>query len=259
MRVPSAGVLGWPVAVIAIVVALTGPVAAATVFGVDTFDGGVQSNWSSGSFTLGVDTTPSGQNFLGIGGDLSNFGLTNGSVTLNVPTAAAHTSATVQFRLYVIRSMDGSEPFSLSADGTDLINPDALFSNLGTNTCTDNVSAGCTGIGASNAPAGTVGPVVAALGFAPLNCCAVGDTFYDLTLTFAHSAASLELVFSYSGLQDLNDESWGLDNVAVQSDAVIVAPPPSRVPGPATLWLLSLGIAGLAAATRNFRSPSRSS
>jgi len=258
MRVPSGGVLGWPMAAMAIVVALTGPAAAATVFGVDTFNGGVLSNWSSGSFTLGVDTTPSGQNFLGIGGDGSDFGLTNGSVTLTVPTAASHTSATVQFRLYVIRSMDGSEPFSLSADGTDRINPDAVFSNLGSSACTDNVSVGCTGIGAVNAPAGTVGPTVAELDIAPLNCCAVGDTFYDLTLTFAHSADSLELVFSYSGLQDLNDESWGLDNVAVQTDSIIVDPP-TGVPGPATIWLLGLGVAGLAVARRYLRSSSRSS
>ncbi|MDO8477049.1 MAG: PEP-CTERM sorting domain-containing protein [Candidatus Rokubacteria bacterium] len=245
--------------VMVVIMALTGPAAAGVVFGVDNFNGGVLSNWSSGSFTLGVDTTPSGQNFLGIGGDSSNFGLTNGSVTLTVPTAAAHTSATALFRLYVIRSMDGDEPFSVSGDGTDLINPDALFSNLGTSTCTDNVSAGCTNIKAVIAPAGTVGPVVAALGFTPLNCCAVGDTYYDLTLTFPHSAASLALVFSYGGLQDLNDESWGLDNVAVQTNASITEPPPSGVPAPATLWLLCLGVVGLAVATRNLRSPRDSS
>jgi hypothetical protein len=246
------------VAAIAIALTLTGPAAAATVFGVDTFDGGVQGNWSSGSFTLGIDTTPSSQNFLGIGGDGSNFGLTNGSVTLTVPTAGAHTSATVQFRLYVIRSMDGTEPFSLSADGTDLINPDALFSNLATSTCTDDVSVGCTNIGAFNAPGGTIGPVVAELDFAPLNCCAVGDTYYDLTLTFAHTANSLELVFSYAGLQALNDESWGLDNVAVQTDSIIVDPP-NGVPAPATLWLLGLGIAGVALAARNRRTARHSS
>jgi len=247
MRVQLASVLGWPIVVMAVVIALTGPAAAGVVFGVDDFNGGVLSNWSSGSFTLGVDTTPSGQNFLGIGGDGSNFGFTNGSVTLTVPTAAAHTSASVLFRLYVIRSMDGIEPFSVSADGTDLINPDALFSNLGTSTCTDNVSAGCTDIKAVNAPAGTVGPVVAALGFPPLNCCAVGDTYYDLTLTFPHSAASLAIVFSYDGqFPDINDESWGLDNVAVQTN--------TSVPAPATLWLLCLGVVGLAVAARNLRS-----
>ncbi len=241
----------------AIALTLTGPASAATVFGVDTFDGGVQGNWSSGSFTLGIDTTPSGQNFLGIS-DSSSFGLTNGSVTLSVPTAAAHTSATVQFRLYVIRSMDGDETFSLSADSTDLINPDARFSNLGPSSCTDNTSAGCTGITSFNAPGGTVGPVVAELGIPALNCCAVGDSYYDLSLTFAHSASSLELVFSYSGLQDLNDESWGLDNVSVRTDSIIVDPP-TGVPAPAALWLLGLGIVGVAVAARTRRSALHSS
>jgi hypothetical protein len=154
--------------------------------------------------------------------------------------------------------MDGSELFSVSADGTDRINPDALFSNLGSSSCTDAVSAGCTGIGASNAPPGTVGPVVAELDFPPLNCCAVGDTYYDLTLTFPHSATSLALVFSYSGLQDLNDESWGLDNVTVQTNGT-TEPPPPGVPAPAALWLLCLGAVGLAVATRNLRSQRHSS
>ena|SRR5262245_51355936 len=257
MRALSAGLLGWPLALVAMIMTLTGSAGAATVFGVDTFDSGVQPNWSSGSFTLGVDTTPSGQNFLGISGDASNFGLSSGSVTLTVPTAAAHNTATVQFRLYVIRSMDGEEPFSLSANGIDRINPDALFSNLGSSSCTDNVSAGCTSIGATNAPAGTVGPVVGELDFPALNAGAVGDTYYDLTLTFAHTASNLELVFSYSGQQSLFDESWGLDNVSVQIDSGIVTPP-SGVPSPVTLWLLGLGISGLAASARIRRSASHS-
>ena len=255
MRSRLTDILGLAAVVVIVATALAGPAQALAVYGLDTFDSGVASNWSSGSFTLGVDTTPSGQNFLGIGGDSSNFGLTNGSVTLTVPTAAAHTSATLLFRLYVIRTMDGGESFSVSADSTDLINPDALFSNLGPSGCTNNVDPGCTGIGASNAPAGTVGPVVAGLGFPPLNCCAVGDSYYDIALTFPHSATSLAMVFSYSGLQDLNDESWGLDTVTVETNASNGPTPPPAVPAPATLWLLGAGVVGFAAAARKLRRP----
>lgn len=255
MRSRLADILGWVAVLAVVVMALAGPAQALAVYGLDTFDSGVASNWSSGSFTLGVDTTPSGQNFLGIGGDSSNFGLTNGSATLTVPTAAAHTSATLLFRLYVIRSMDGNEPFSVTADSTDLITPDAVFSNLGSNLCTDNVSAGCTGIGATNAPAGTVGPVVADLDFPALNCCAVGDSYYDITLTFPHSATSLAIVFAYGGLQELNDESWGLDTVKVETNASDGPAPPPAVPAPATLWLLGVGVVGFAAAARKLRRP----
>ena len=42
-----------------------------------------------------------------------------------------------------------------------------------------------------------------------------GDSVYHLSFTFPHSANSLVLVFSASGLQGLGDESWGLDNVNV--------------------------------------------
>lgn len=246
MRLRSAAVCLLAVLLL-VASALPGQAIAGTVFGLDDFNGGLLPNWSSGSFPLlGVDTTPSGENFLGIGGDGSNFGLSSGSVTLAVPTADPHTSVTLTFRAYVIRSIDGDEPFSVSADGTDLINPDARFSNLGSSLCTDNTSVGCTGITAFNAPAGTVGPSVAELDFPPLNTNAVGDTFYDLTLTFPHTAANLSIVFSYTGLQDLNDESWGLDNVTVATDSNLTTPVPTPVPEPTTLLLLGSGLAGAA-------------
>lgn len=41
------------------------------------------------------------------------------------------------------------------------------------------------------------------------------DAVYHLTFTFAHNAATLQLVFSASGLQAIADEAWGLDNVKV--------------------------------------------
>ncbi len=188
---------------------------------------------------------------MGIANDGSNFGLSSGSVTLAVPTADPHTSVTLTFRAYVIRTMDGDELFSVSADGTDLINPDAKFSNLGTFSCTDNTTAGCTGIQATNAPAGTVGPSVGLLDFHPLNQGAVGDTFYDLTLTFPHTAANLSIVFSYTGLQDLFDESWGLDKVTVATDSNLTAPVPRsrnrrRSSCWARVWLARQSLAGSA-------------
>ena len=233
MRLRSAAVCLLAVLLL-VASALPGQAVAATVFALDDFNGGVLANWSfmsSPPLTLGVDTTPSGENFLGIANDGSNFGLSSGSVTLAAPTAAPHTSVTLTFRLYVIRTMDGDEPFSVSADGTDLINPDASFSNLV-----------APPPHANNAPAGTVGPTVGGLQFPPFNTGAVGDTFYDLTLTFPHTAANLSITFSYTGLQDLNDESWGLDKVTVATDSNLTAPVP--VPEPSTWLLLGSGLAG---------------
>lgn len=41
------------------------------------------------------------------------------------------------------------------------------------------------------------------------------DATYSLRFSFEHTDSTLELVFSGAGLQDLEDESWGLDNFRI--------------------------------------------
>lgn len=43
-----------------------------------------------------------------------------------------------------------------------------------------------------------------------------GDTVYRLRFTFPHSDSSVQFNFSGIGLQEIEDESWGLDNVRVR-------------------------------------------
>jgi hypothetical protein len=43
------------------------------------------------------------------------------------------------------------------------------------------------------------------------------DAVYRLTVTFAHTAPSVTLDFNGVNLQDIADESWGLDNVSVEA------------------------------------------
>ena len=70
---------------------------------------------------------------------------------------------------------------------------------------------------------------------------------YRITLSFDHTASSLELSFFGLGLQDLGDESWGLDNVTVSATA--------PVPLPAPALLLGASLLGLAGARRKRAPP----
>ncbi len=61
------------------------------------------------------------------------------------------------------------------------------------------------------------------------------DSVYTLSYTFAHNTDLLTLDFSGYGLQTLDDESWGLDNVRV-----------SMVPEPGVVPMFALGMLALA-------------
>ena len=73
-----------------------------------------------------------------------------------------------------------------------------------------------------------------------------GDSVYNLSFTFPHSDSSLSVSFTYAGLQELSDESWGIDNLRVDIDSAA-----ETVPEPGTLLLLGGGLAGLAAIRRH--------
>jgi len=51
-----------------------------------------------------------------------------------------------------------------------------------------------------------------------------GDSVYLLKFTIPHTANNLALQFSASGLQEIYDESWGLDNVLVTVDSLAGLP-----------------------------------
>jgi hypothetical protein len=55
-----------------------------------------------------------------------------------------------------------------------------------------------------------------------------GDSVYKLSFTFNHIGDSLKLNFAGFGLQDVDDESWGLDNVTVSTSSIAI-PEPSTV------------------------------
>ncbi len=179
------------------------------VYGADFQNGTASNAWSQTNIT----TAPSGQRkFLG------QFGSTNVSLTLS--NLAPHASVLVSFDLLVIGSWDGNntnagpDVFNVDvAGGLKLLN--ASFNNGPTNSIDFGQSYPDSFAGVTH-PALTGASETNTLGFARVDGGAA-DSVYKFSQTFTHSADTLTLNFSASGLDtNLNLESWGLDNVQVR-------------------------------------------
>lgn len=187
------------------------------------FTGAIGPEWSSTK----VDTTPGtskrpATKFLG------QFGKETVSLSLNaLPT---HTSVTIEFDLFMIRSMDGNSttvdvfgvPFGpdiwdLSvAGGPNLVH--TTFSNTAPasngnqfpndkfQSYPDAYPGGIHEYQTGAAEAGTLGYQFN--GFPE-------DSVYHLKYTFPHTAATIQFNFTSQQTQDTSDESWGLKNVKV--------------------------------------------
>ena len=196
------------------------------------FEGAVGSEWSS----TATDVTPVGaRRFLG------QFG--NNLVTLSLTNLPAHDTVTVSFDLFVIQSWDGNNAtfgpdrwgFGY-ADNVQGINGTALLDTNFSNTeeaGQQQAYPDAFGSGLNN-PGGTGSAESNSLGYTFF-----GDSVYSLSFTFAHTDAAIYYGFVGAGLQALNDESWGLDNVRVEV---------SGVPTPGTA--VPLGLAGVVALRR---------
>lgn len=177
---------------------------AAQIYTTD-FETGVGSEWSG--------STPSSSN-----GTFTNFlgrlGNNTTTLTLNGLGAGTH-EITLDFDLYLIDSWDGDS----WRWGTDRFNIGGDYSQswiLPTEEDELNF------ISSSRGHYGFSGWT--------------DEIYRGASVTFMHTGDSLNLDFFGSGLQGINDESWGLDNVAVSS---------TEVPEPSSLALFAFGLLGL--------------
>jgi hypothetical protein len=223
----------------------------------NNFQGAVGGEWSS---TL-VASAPN-PDYAGNRKFLGEFGAE--TITLSLAGLPAHTSATIEFSLYLIRSWDGEDTdssfpdhdlgpdhWSFAVDGNSLF--DETFSNG------NPMGQSYTGPGTPEHCAGhtdPVGPAYAAFSGAA-ECYSLGyffndipngtneamDSVYNFVFNVAHTGDSLDLAFAALGLQSLADESWGLDDVRVSVTAV---PVPAALP----LLLGGLSVLGVVAGRR---------
>ena len=161
----------------------------------------IGSEWSNTS----TDTTPSGRNFLGQ--------FDNDTVSLTLTSVPA-CNVTVSFELFLIQSWDGNGDHCCGPDVFDVSiggGPELLHTTFA------NVAPDYTLQAYPDAyPGGLNEERTGAAENNTLGYTFHGDSVYNLSFTFAHSGGDLVVDFSASGLQDIGDESWGLDNVLVE-------------------------------------------
>lgn len=199
------------------------------------FQSAVGAGWSSAS----TITVKSASNQIALG----NF--SNQDVTLTLGGFTPGVVASLKFDLDLLSSWDGSDGgygpdrFTAKIDGVSIV--DATFSNVNENGYPQTYS--------PSTPLG--GPLVAAYTGADeidtLDQNYYGSSVYKFGgginsgFSFIPASSTVQFTFSASGLQDINDESWALDNVAVVQS----------VPEPGT-WA-ALGLGGLALLKRRRR------
>jgi hypothetical protein len=167
---------------------------------------GVQATWSHPATEL----TPNGR----YGRFLGQFG--NDTVRLTLTGLPRHNGGLITIRLFIIRSWDGnSQPdlweFGLTGSGPLLR---TTFDNHDPAPGRDRQS--YPGSYPSDYPARTGALENNSLGYWDgVQGMEWGDAVYRFSRTFAHQGSTMEITFQGSGLQQLFDESWGLDDVSV--------------------------------------------
>jgi hypothetical protein len=224
-------------------IALSAPI---TVFSTD-FDGSLPAEIAPGTATLtGV------QGYAGLGPTGNQFGgnflrsATGNTVTLTLNNLPTHDTISLEFLFAAIDSLDGTGTFPAGDFFKIVFDGTTLFSESFANALPSQIQSYVP-------PAGVELARHVDLGFS-----GPGSFFTDSAYNFgadpifgnfAHtgSSATIDFFIFGPGNQDINDESWAMDNLRVSVTT-------SAVPVPATVWLLSSGLIALMGVRRKFAS-----
>lgn len=183
----------------------------------------------------GVITAPNGLSFLGI--------LTQGAdAQLNLTGLAPHSTVTVSYDLYALRSVDGDngtygpDSFTFKVDGTTITNYTFGFPGNTQSYPTPG----------SPGESGAVANDPNAFGYGNYYD---GAVTYSFTQQLVDSAAGLTLDFVGNSNQAWPDEGFGINNVIVSTDAISAVPLPGALP----MFAAVLGGAAALGTTRRRR------
>ena len=212
---PSATWRTWVVALLAAALALVVGVISAgdagaapgdTIYSED-FSGPVGPEWSTDE----LETSPDGERHLGL--------FSNDTASLNLTGLPAHGEVVVELDIYVLDSMDGNDTGPGSGEEEDGVAQPDVFTFTADGAVVKRTTFG------NRHPQAYPGDYPGASNPPKTGATAIDDLGYDESTTFRpslrfpHGTDSLSFSVAASGLDDLDDESWGIDNVEVLEGA----------------------------------------
>lgn len=189
----------------------------------NNFESGVAGPaWSSST----TSSTP-------IGGRIFLGQFCNDAVRLNLGGLTNHTEVTLSFDFYAIRTWDGNtwpgpDNFAVRVVGGETILDTTFVVSEPDNWRTQSYPAP-TGQGDYVQRTGAIENNTLGYFWKGIAC----DAVWHMDLTFEHAGPNLAVDFIGSGLQNIDDESWGLDNVQVAINTI---------PAPGAMGLAALGL-----------------
>ncbi len=157
----------------------------------------------------------------------------NETVNLSLADLPEHSTVTIEFDLVILRSWDGNETGEnlapsvaefFAAMGASVVGPDIWSLALDQKPLLITTFSNWNSPGFRQAYPGTYpgGSFPSRTGASAVNTMCYDffdhnqDTTYHMVYTVPHNQSGLTLSFTAAGLQTIDDESWGLDNVSVR-------------------------------------------